>query len=374
MTTTNFSGGQIVRWTFVILAILIGVAAAWWTKDILMLTLTAIVFSILLTTPIRFFVRRGIPRPLAILLTMLLIIIGISVASAAILPGLLQQFQILVTTAIPNAWDLLQKELRPEVLIQRYPFLQGFIEQNADFPAQILNQIVAGLGALSGQVFPVIGGIVGFIVSLLIIIFLSLYFIADPNTHWRGMLRLIPVSYRPRAREILVRLDFSLRRFLQAQIIIMVLTGLATALGMAILGVPLSGALGAITGLFSFVPNFGPLIALIPTLAVAILNTPQQLILVLLVFFGIQTIVSQIAAPLMIGNELNMPPALILLSQLFAGIFFGFLGLLLSVPLAIIVIVLVKEVYVHDILGDTDRGGKRTTLEVEAMLSDKVGH
>jgi len=126
--------------------------------------------------------------------------------------------------------------------------------------------------------------------------------------------------------------------------------------------------------LFSFVPNFGPLIALIPTLAVAILNTPQQLILVLLVFFGIQTIVSQIAAPLMIGNELNMPPALILLSQLFAGIFFGFLGLLLSVPLAIIVIVLVKEVYVHDILGDTDRGGKRTTLEVEAMLSDKVGH
>ncbi|CAG1015431.1 Putative transport protein YhhT [Anaerolineae bacterium] len=370
MMPTNVSGGHIVRWTLFILSILIGAAAAWLIKDILMLSLTSIVFSILLTTPVRFFVRRGLPRALAILFTVALIIATISLASAALLPALLDQFQILVGTALPRAWELIQQELQPEVLTARYPFLKGFIEQN-DLPNQLLQQIVAAVGALSSQVFPFLGSVVGTFISFVIIIFLSLYFIADPNTHWRGMLRLVPIYYRPRAREILARLDFTLRRFLQAQITIMVLTGLLTTVGLGVVGVPLSGALGVITGLFSFIPNFGPLIAVIPTLAVAIINTPNQLLLVFVVFFGIQLVVSQVISPMMIGQEVSIPPAMILLAQLIAGVFFGFLGLLLSVPLAIIVIVMVREVYVHDILGDTDKG-KRSTVELEAILSDKL--
>jgi predicted PurR-regulated permease PerM len=138
------------------------------------------------------------------------------------------------------------------------------------------------------------------------------------------------------------------------------LTGTTISAALALLHLPLAGALGVITGLFSFVPNFGPLIALIPILAVAIINTPENVMLLLLIFFIAQFFLNQLIAPVLFGQEVHLAPAMILLSQIVAGIFFGFLGLLLSVPLAAITTVLVREIYVRDILGDTDIGQHRT--------------
>jgi predicted PurR-regulated permease PerM len=105
----------------------------------------------------------------------------------------------------------------------------------------------------------------------------------------------------------------------------------------------------------AFIPNFGPLVALIPIIAVALINTPDQVLLIVIVFYVVQFLMSQLLAPILMGREVNLPPAIILLSQIIAGIFFGFLGLLLSVPLAAIGVVLVREIYIKDILGDTDR-------------------
>src|SRR5258706_8214105 len=112
----------------------------------------------------------------------------------------------------------------------------------------------------------------------------------------------------------------------------MLLIGSTTGLALAMIGVPLAGALGTITGLFAFVPNFGPLVALLPILAVAIINTPGQVGLVVVVFYVLQFIQSQLITPLLMGQEVNLPPAIILISQIVAGVFFRFFGLLLSVP------------------------------------------
>lgn len=351
------SNVRVVRWMLIAFGLTLGLIGLWLIKDIVMLTLTAIIFSILLTSPIRFFVRRGLSRPLAVILTIILIIVVISAVTALVLPGLLEQFRILAVQTIPSAWNLLQRELQPEVLTERYPFLRGLVD---DLPRQLNDQMGSMLSTLGGQLFPFLGNVVSTVVSVIIVIFLSLYFIADPGTHWRGMLRLVPIPYRPRARQILAKLDLALRRFLQAQIILMLLAGTATGIALTLMRVPLSGALGVITGLFSFVPNFGPIIALIPIVAVAIINTPDRVFLLLVIFFAIQFVVSQVVTPLLLGAEINLAPAMILLSQIIAGVFFGFLGVLLSAPLAAIVTVVVREVYIRDVLGDTDFGQRRT--------------
>ena len=164
------------------------------------------------------------------------------------------------------------------------------------------------LSTLGEQLFPFLSNVLSTLVSFLIVIFLSLYFIADPDTHWRGTLRLLPLPYRPRAREIMASLDLTLRRYLQAQVLLMLLTGTAVTVALALMRVPLAGALGVISGLFSFVPNFGPLVALVPIAAVAIINTPDQVFVMLLIYFGIQFVVSQIVTPLCFGQEINLPP------------------------------------------------------------------
>lgn len=364
----GLSNTNVIRWIIVAFTVALAILALWLTREITMLSLTAVIFAILLTTPVRFFVRLGVRRPFAVILTIILIIAVITVTVILLLPDLFGQFRRLAGDTIPRAWEQLQQQLTPEALTQTFPFLRGSGIDLTELPQQFSQQLVSALGALSGQVFPFLGNLVSTFISLLIVIFLSIYFVTDPDTYWRPMLRLVPIRYRPRAREILAKLDLTLRRFLQAQIVLMLLTGLVTTLALALMRVPLAGALGVITGLFSFVPNFGPVISLIPILAVAFINTPSQVLLIVVVFFGIQFVISQIVTPLLLGSEVNLPPAMILISQIISGIFFGFLGLLLSVPLAAIATVLVRELYVRDVLGDQDIGQRRT-VETEAVSS-----
>src|SRR5439155_22142721 len=129
----------------------------------------------------------------------------------------LDQFRDLIVTQIPKAAEQLQIELQPKNLIARFPFLEGLDLKS--FTDAISNQFLGGLANIPSQVFPFVGSLASVILSILIVMFLAVYFIADPGTHERGLIRLVPVRYRPRAQEILVKLDTVLRKFLQAQVV-----------------------------------------------------------------------------------------------------------------------------------------------------------
>ncbi len=361
--TASNQNGQTTRWVLIAFIVIVIFVALWLMRDILMLTLMSVIFAVLLTSPVRFFVRRGVRRPVAVVLTLILLILLIGATVGLLLPGLLEQFRQLVTIYIPSAAEQLRTELQPENLIARYPFLQGI--DLKDFTDQVSKQLLGGLANVSSQVFPFVGSLATTLFTILFVVFLGMYFIADPGTHERGLIKMFPIRYRPRAHEIMGKLDKTLRGFLQAQLVLMLLIGVSTGIALWLIGVPLAGALGTITGLFSFVPNFGPIVALIPILAVGIINTPDKLLLVVVIYYVLQFLQSQIVTPLLLGQEINLPPALILLSQVVAGLLFGFLGVLLSVPLVAILVVLIREIYIKDILGDVEIEDKHAELEME---------
>ncbi|MBX3062327.1 MAG: AI-2E family transporter [Anaerolineae bacterium] len=355
--TVKTTNGQIARWVLITLIALLVFAAVWLIRDIVMLTLTAVIFAILINAPMRFFVRLGVNRPVSLILTIILIIALIGLLITVVLPPLLEQVATLVRDTIPNAITRLQNEINAEDLANRFTFLKGWIDQD-NFNLQstlqeFSTQFVERIAALPGQIFPFVGSVFSSILSILIVLFLALYFSAEPHVHTEGLIRLVPLSYRDRARDIMAKLYISLKEYLKAQLLLMLMIGVSTGIALALMGVPLSTALGTITGVFSFVPNFGPLVAIVPILAVAIINTPDKILLIIVVYYILQFIQSQIVTPLLLGQGVNMPPALILLAQIIAGIFFGFMGLLLAVPLAAIFMILIREVYVRDVLGDT---------------------
>ena len=74
--------------------------------------------------------------------------------------------------------------------------------------------------------------------------------------------------------------------------------------------------------------------------------------LVIVVIYGVSFLQSQIVTSLLVSGSIRLPPVLVLLGQIVAGAFFGFLGLMLAVPLTAILMVLVQEVYIKDMLGD----------------------
>jgi predicted PurR-regulated permease PerM len=373
MTSSNASGAT-ARWVLTAITITVLLVAAWIVRGILLLTLASVLLVVVFTMPIRFFMRLGMPRWLASLLSTLLILLSFVVLVLAALPTLVQQFTTLATVIIPQGVQAIVEQWSSGAIIKQYPFLKFVENINIDVPTLVntlTGQLAQAAGQLGVSVLPVLGGVADTVLSILIVIFLSIYLLANPKMHQDALIRLFPVWYRPRAHAIFGRLDATLRGWVRATVISMALVGVGTWAGLALLGIQQAAALGVLAGLMSFIPNFGTIVALVPSMAVGIVQAPNNWGWVMVVIYGVSFAQSQIITPLLVSGSIRLPPVLVLLGQIVAGAFFGFLGLMLAVPITAILMVLVQEVYIKDILGD--KAGDTAAVEPEAVVLPDAG-
>jgi predicted PurR-regulated permease PerM len=132
----------------------------------------------------------------------------------------------------------------------------------------------------------------------------------------------------------------------------MLLVGIATALGLWLVGVQSAFALGVIAGLAEFVPIIGPILAAIPALLIASNQDLQTVLLALAVLVVVQQVESNLIAPMIADRMVSIAPAVGLFAVVAMGVLFGPLGLLLGFPLAIVMDVAVRRLYVRDTLGE----------------------
>jgi predicted PurR-regulated permease PerM len=135
------------------------------------------------------------------------------------------------------------------------------------------------------------------------------------------------------------------------QLIDMAVVGVLSTLGLALLGIPLPLALGVLAGLFTFVPYLGAVLAGIPAVIVASTVGPAAILWVVLLYTGCHVVDGYLVSPLVSRRTVRLPPAVTVLSMAVLGELYGFLGVLIATPLAALVIVLVKELYIRDFLG-----------------------
>jgi predicted PurR-regulated permease PerM len=365
---------QTTRWVITALVIVICLIAVWEMRNILLLLLTSIVLVVAITTPIRFLTRRGVNRTLATIISLLTIPLFFLILALTILPLLATQFATLSQLVeagilrLQENWaslDLAPPDYFlgwnypvPGLIIPTDPILtavQTFIDSfqvDAELITQVANQLFSAFGQFGVTVIPVVGGVASVFLNILILIFMSMYLLVNPRAHEDGLIRLLPVHYRKRGREIIDRLDLAMRGWLESTVLAMVFVGVVTWIGLTLLGLDEALALGVIAGVLAFVPTFGTLIAMLLSVAVGILQQPQNVGWIIVVTYAISLVQSQVISPLLVAGRINIPPIMVLLGQIIAALFFGFLGVLLAVPLTAILIVLVEEIYVKDILGD----------------------
>ena len=126
----------------------------------------------------------------------------------------------------------------------------------------------------------------------------------------------------------------------------MLLVFILTAAGLLIIGMPMWLVLALIAGVLNFIPNFGPLIALIPALLVALMQGPTTAAIVAGLYIAIQVAESNFITPMVQQKLINIPPALIIMAQLLIAPLTVGWGLVLATPLMVILIVLVQELYI----------------------------
>lgn len=208
------------------------------------------------------------------------------------------------------------------------------------------------LGALVGGAAGVFTTVLGAIANLLIILFLCIYLAYEPDVYRNAVLDLVPRVERDRIRDVLTNAGSALRLWMIGQLGAMTVVGVLTAVALTIAGVPAALALGVIAGLLDFVPIIGPLIAAVPALIIGLGEGLGTGLVVALIFTAVQQIESYIATPLFQRGVVSLPPALVLGAQVVFAVLFGLLGIFLSTPLLVVVIVLVQTLYVEDVLGE----------------------
>ena len=212
-----------------------------------------------------------------------------------------------------------------------------------------LGQQIQGAGRL---LFPFLSSTVSVFVGILLITFLAIYIAADPKLYHDGLMHLFPRRSRERAGEVLTAMATVLRKWLVTQLIAMAAIGAVTTAVLLALDVKAAFALGLLAGLLEFVPTIGPILSAVPAIAMGFVDSPEKALYVGVAYIGIQFLENHILIPMLMKGSVDLPPALTILAQALLAIVFGFLGLMVAVPVLAAGMVAVKMLYVEDVVGD----------------------
>ena len=210
-----------------------------------------------------------------------------------------------------------------------------------------------GLAGIAGYLFGFVGSTVEIVVYVLLALFIAIYIATEPELYHRGLMHLFPHRARARVGEVLTQIASVLRKWLVTQLIAMLVLAVVWAIALSVLGVKAALALAVIAGILEFVPTIGPTMAVIPALAMAALDSPGKALSVLIVYLVIQGFEANVLIPMLMNRRISLPPALTIVTQALMTLAFGFLGLMVAVPLLAAVLVPIKLLYVEDVVGDS---------------------
>jgi predicted PurR-regulated permease PerM len=170
--------------------------------------------------------------------------------------------------------------------------------------------------------------------EVLLIPVLAFYFLLDLPLLRQELLGFLPSAARRTVQTLGHRADGIVAGYVRAQITLMLISGIVVGVGLAVIGVPFPLLLGVLAGLTRAIPVIGPVIGAIPIVGIAAMQSPGTAIAVLIFFVVLQIVETQIVLPKIIGLELRLHAATILLALLIGNALFGLMGMFLAPPAA----------------------------------------
>lgn len=328
----------IILAVFTVMALVLGK----YFLDVVLLVSGSILFAVILRIPGDWVHHRTpLPRRLATVLSLVLLMGMFVLLGFLVAPNISRQTDR-ISNQLPGIVDQLESNFRT------YPWAQQVISGLKDVPGALTD--AGGVGNILEQVSGIFTGAFGFAANLVIFIVLAIYFAYEPRSYIEGLVRLIPPGERQRAREVLTSVGDALKWWLIGRVIAMLILGTLVGVGLFVIGVPLALSLGIITGLMSFVPIIGGVIAFFPAGLVALAESPLMLFYVFLLYLGAQTVENYLLTPIVQRQTVSLAPAVALVIQLVMGLVAGPVGIALAYPVAVVGQVFVRKLYIEDFL------------------------
>jgi predicted PurR-regulated permease PerM len=314
---------------------------------------------------------RGLGRTQAVVVVFLLLTLTVALAILLLIPQLSDQIQTMVRQA-PAVIEVLHTRLIPwieqntGVSISR-PDMEGLRQLIRDHWQQTGNlaaQLMSGL-TRSGL------AVVGWVANLVLIPVVTFYLLRDWDLMMANIRQLLPRNMEPKVTLWARECDEVLGAFIKGQLLVMLALGAIYALGLWIVGLDLALLIGMLAGLASIVPYMGSILGIVVAALAAYVQFQDPLVLVWvgLVFGAGQAIEGMVLTPLLVGDRIGLHPVAVIFAIMAGGQLFGFVGVLLALPVAAVIMVLLRhlhEGYKRSRLYDsvaTDESGKAGEVE-----------
>jgi predicted PurR-regulated permease PerM len=348
--TMGWRTRDILRAAALVAGVYLALQLLWVGRSVFLLAFLGVLFGLTVAVGVDRLQRIGLPRAVGAVLIVFAVVgalVGLAMATAPSITGQLQELRRQVPQAIDQVERWVERRQGGVAELLERPQAGG-AEPSVNIRKSLAEQ-VTGVGqhffAFFSSTLSVLGGI-------LLITFITIFIAVDPGLYHSGLMHLFPHRSRARAGEVLSVMARTLRRWFVAQLIGMVVIGSVTTVVLLVLEVKAAVALGVIAGLLEFIPYAGPILSAVPAIAMGLLDGPEKALWVAVAYTAIQQAEGNLVTPLLMKEGMEIPPVLTVLSQAVMALVFGFIGLLVAVPLLGAVMTPIKMLYVQDVVGD----------------------
>jgi len=289
--------------------------------------------------------RRGVPRAVGALVALLGAVAVVVGTFALIIPPFIDQTNAFVDHVPGIVEDLRDRihDVTGADPAEIADSVRGFAERYTDDPGRLIGPITS------------IGLSVAGILAAFILILITAYYIAvRPEPLVDGIRRLVPPAHRAQADLVMGRLRSSWIGWARGVAVDMLVSGVLLYIGLRLIGLDFAIFFAVLTALLSVVPYFGAIASGIPPVLFAFTDSPGKAVLVIAVYAFVQQVEGNLVIPVVMARSVRLHPAVIAVGVLVVGQLFGFVGLIVAVPILSMITILVEELWVKP-MEDADR-------------------
>ena len=341
----DISSGTIIR----IILIVLAVALLFFLRDVLLVILASLIIAAAVDSFADWLQRFKVPRVLSVVIVYIIFLAFLAGLVALVVPPVVDQAREM-SANFPEFKDS---------LFSKYEGVKGFSERYG--LVEKLEEAVSGVGAVSttGGILSRTAGLFGGIASMIFILVISFYLAVAENGIKKFITAVVPEEHHAYVLRLIEKMKIMVGRWVRGQLLVAAIMGVVIGVVLWLAGVKFALVLGVLGGVLEFIPVIGPIIAGLLGTAMALTISPWLGLGIFIFYIVLNQLENHVLIPNIMRKAVGLNPIVVILALLIGYKVAGVVGILLSIPVATIV-----AVFIRDLMGD-----KNSALE---EYEDKV--
>lgn len=289
---------------------------------------------------IRMLERHKFPRWAALISVLFVFLAALGGLLWALVPIVVKETTQLVTKIVEWVQDGTALEWLSQ-LHKQFPTIV-----NQDNLNNVLNYLRDNVGSIGGGVLQVGIGIAGGVFGFIIVLILTLYFVASLHAMKRATYQLVPASKRARFADLSEQITDAVGKYVMGQVALALVNGVLSAIFLTIIGAPSPILLAIIAFLFSLIPLVGTISGSVIIVAVCFFAGPTTVIAAAIYYIIYMQVEAYVLSPRIMNRAVSVPGAVVVIAAIGGGSLLGVLGALVAIPVAASALLIIKQVVI----------------------------